>query len=695
MAFGSKRIMKHRIASLLLALTLSVSLLSINAFADLPKGYWPVWSAYDQAAESGADDATLLEKGDAVINFYSKYEKTPEIANQLFVIYSTRLNRLIYENRGDWEGAIANTRALQDICNYQISIGNDADAYAEWLPRCAAHLAALEPFHGVYAASYTQSKTYGSKIAPASGAFYGTPMDGCYNDRSIVSFYVNVENETAEGYSHYIDEKADGSRVILINLNFQGEGSTARSIPSGSYDASLRTTFSYLAGLNCPVLVRIGAEANVWTDEVSPADFIKAYNYVASMARSIAPKAELVWSPNYSSGWGVNLADYYPDNSLVDWVGLSLYYNYTNPGGNSTEWLEFTHAGRFADPIGNAAEVVAVARAKGKPVIATEGGAVDTGSVPNYKANQVSKEFRELTMVYPEVKALLHFDKTFNGNDYRLTGNARSKVDQAIAANPTLLEAGERSAATFIPITQLNEKMSGKLVLGATGRTYRNMNMAPQFTLDGKQISSSAYCEIDLSGLSQGAHRLDVSLNDGGSTKIDKTYTLNYTGGIVKVTEGYKAPATPAAPAAPAMPQVVPTRQKLTVDGVAKNTEIYNIGGSNYFKLRDMAALLNGTSSQFSVDFDNATGLISIKTGAAYAPNGKELATLTEAEMNEKAAKAVSSSPKLLINGETVDNLTAYNLAGNNFFKLRDLGKALNFDVDYDGSTATMIVKSK
>ncbi|MBQ9721201.1 MAG: hypothetical protein IJV64_10975, partial [Oscillospiraceae bacterium] len=123
--------MKHRITSLLLALTLSVSLLSINAFADLPKGYWPVWSAYDQAAESGADDATLLEKGDAVIKFYSKYEKTPEIANQLFVIYSTRLNKLIYENRGDWEGAIANTKALQDICNYQISIGNDADAYAE------------------------------------------------------------------------------------------------------------------------------------------------------------------------------------------------------------------------------------------------------------------------------------------------------------------------------------------------------------------------------------------------------------------------------------------------------------------------------------------------------------------------------------------------------------------------------------
>ena len=34
-------------------------------------------------------------------------------------------------------------------------------------------------------------------------------------------------------------------------------------------------------------------------------------------------------------------------------------------------------------------------------------------------------------------------------------------------------------------------------------------------------------------------------------------------------------------------------------------------------------------------------------------------------------------------------------IGGNNFFKLRDLGTALNFDVDYDGATSTMIVKSK
>ena len=35
--------------------------------------------------------------------------------------------------------------------------------------------------------------------------------------------------------------------------------------------------------------------------------------------------------------------------------------------------------------------------------------------------------------------------------------------------------------------------------------------------------------------------------------------------------------------------------QKLSVDGKAVDCERYNIDGSNYFKLRDLAFLLNGT----------------------------------------------------------------------------------------------------
>ena len=48
------------------------------------------------------------------------------------------------------------------------------------------------------------------------------------------------------------------------------------------------------------------------------------------------------------------------------------------------------------------------------------------------------------------------------------------------------------------------------------------------------------------------------------------------------------------------------SNQSLTVNGKAVECEKYNIDGYNYFKLRDLAALLNGTASQFDVEFDEA-----------------------------------------------------------------------------------------
>ena len=139
--------------------------------------------------------------------------------------------------------------------------------------------------------------------------------------------------------------------------------------------------------------------------------------------------------------------------------------------------------------------------------------------------------------------------------------------------------------------------------------------------------------------------------------------------------------------------KVVPTRQKLTVDGAAKQSEIYNINGSNYFKLRDMAALLNGTDAQFSVDYDAETNSIAIQTGAAYEPNGSELILPETGVAAEKAGKAVTSAQSLTINGAQVF-LAPYNIGGNNYFALRELGEALGFGVDYDEATATMLVST-
>ena len=137
--------------------------------------------------------------------------------------------------------------------------------------------------------------------------------------------------------------------------------------------------------------------------------------------------------------------------------------------------------------------------------------------------------------------------------------------------------------------------------------------------------------------------------------------------------------------------KVVMSPQNLRADGKTIACEKYNIDGSNYFKLRDVAMVLDGTGSRFSVGWDGEKKVISVVTGEAYTPDGSEL----DLSGGDKSASAVPSTQTLLINGIERSDLSAYNIGGNNYFKLRDLGDALGFEVDYDKETNTAIIISR
>jgi len=135
---------------------------------------------------------------------------------------------------------------------------------------------------------------------------------------------------------------------------------------------------------------------------------------------------------------------------------------------------------------------------------------------------------------------------------------------------------------------------------------------------------------------------------------------------------------------------VVSSSQQLTVDGVEVACEKYNIDGSNYFKLRDLAYVLNGSGSSFQVGWDAEKQLVSITTGKDYTEAGGELGLGAD-----KSASAQSSGQTVQVNGAARADLSVYNIGGNNFFKLRDLGEALGFEVGYDASTNTAVVTSE
>ena len=131
-----------------------------------------------------------------------------------------------------------------------------------------------------------------------------------------------------------------------------------------------------------------------------------------------------------------------------------------------------------------------------------------------------------------------------------------------------------------------------------------------------------------------------------------------------------------------------PTSSTVYVDGKAVSFDAYNIDGSNYFKLRDLAYTLSGTVKQFEVVWDGANNAIILTNGKPYTPVG--------GEMMDKGAESktyIPATSRIILDGNEV-TFTAYNIGGNNYFKLRDVGQALDFSAVWDGSKNTIIVNT-
>lgn len=140
---------------------------------------------------------------------------------------------------------------------------------------------------------------------------------------------------------------------------------------------------------------------------------------------------------------------------------------------------------------------------------------------------------------------------------------------------------------------------------------------------------------------------------------------------------------------APDSVKAVASPQQFIVDGKAVDgITAYNIDGYNYVKLRDVAMLLSDTSTKFDVSYDESTARVSVTTGNTYSVSGGELAGKMKSDSFGNASEC-----QLFVNG-TAAQVQAYVINGENYFKLRDLGTAIGFQVDYDFGTNTAIVIS-
>lgn len=100
---------------------------------------------------------------------------------------------------------------------------------------------------------------------------------------------------------------------------------------------------------------------------------------------------------------------------------------------------------------------------------------------------------------------------------------------------------------------------------------------------------------------------------------------------------------------------------------------VYKINDVNYYKLRDIAKLVSGTTKQFDVTWDNENKVVNLISNHKYTEVGGEFAKV---DTIKKSAKVGTS--KIKFDGKEI-NLNTYLIENNNFVKIDDIAKLIDF----------------
>lgn len=266
--------------------------------------------------------------------------------------------------------------------------------------------------------------------------------------------------------------------------------------------------------------------------------------------------------------------------------------------------------------------------------------------------------------------------------DYRTQFTSASDwadVTQAVGAGPSLIINGtvtaDGAAEGFVE-DKINVSRSTRSFIGATADGKILIGNIGNATLK----EAASVCQ-NLSLVNA------MCLDGGGSVGLyyngQKTAgrDVNNALGFFHTSEQTK-PQIPAAPSATAYGR----SQTLLLAGKEISLQAYGINGNNYLKLRDMAQMLNGTQAQFSVGYDETTQTVTLTSGQPYEAVGGE-GTL----QSERTLSVTPTQAKLYVNG-ILQDVTAYNIDGNNYFKLRDLAQMMDFGVDYDEASKLVLI---
>lgn len=129
-----------------------------------------------------------------------------------------------------------------------------------------------------------------------------------------------------------------------------------------------------------------------------------------------------------------------------------------------------------------------------------------------------------------------------------------------------------------------------------------------------------------------------------------------------------------------------PVTTDILLDGRSMQIDGFNINDNNYYKLRDIAYVLNGSDKQFDVVYDTEKSAIVMQLGTSYL-GGKS----SYDENNIKDIKIEEKQVTLYLQ-DKYHQLLGYIINGNTYVKIRDVVKLLGIEIGWADETKEITI---
>ncbi len=523
----------------------------------------------------------------------------------------------------------------------------------------------------LYAEANAETAPYfGARLEPRSGAYIGMVAEAS-NEFAPVGSYLTYIDGMYQADMYYPANEMVRNNDVVTTI-----GWTITSLDNVDYN-KIQEVLDRLASYNKPMFIRFANEMNVSSLGDDPTRYVDVFRRVADMIHQY-PNFAVVWSPNDLGALNRPFHYYYPGDQYVDWIGISSYGKRYFQGNLNTADKDAAYfmTGDYAWATNAIKPIVKFMEENNikKPIMLSECG-VSTNTIhgtdmTDWATPRLRNLYWYIIMKYPQVKLINSFNVYREGEAerYDISGYpyAAAIYKEASNCGAYLRSASDKADFVFQPANYAGTLTAkdGIVKLHTLAYIFRQPNLVVNYSVDGNWYSCSDKipytCNLNISALADGKHTLKIN-----SWDQEKTYEFYKRGNAIKFG---------GEPDGAAAMQPVDTGIKVTIDGelISFEQNPVAIDGRTLVPMRKIFTTLGAT-----VDWDNKT-----KTATGTKDGTVVSVTL--------------GSNKLIVNGEEITlDVAAQAVNGNTMVPTRAIAESFNCDVDWDGSSKTVVITKK